>query len=85
MDFTKTQEKELLTLIKNTESMDDKERVEWKKVHLPKMSIEQKIRLYTILKTEKEKLDELEKKYSAEVKQLNEKHLKEWVKFQSKK
>lgn len=49
---------ELITLIVNTDSMDDAERKDWL-VGLPSLADEQKERLLTILKDEKRKLDEL--------------------------
>jgi hypothetical protein len=72
----------LVTLIKGTESMDDNEKQYWFDV-LPTMTDEQVDRLFAILQNEKDKLDELEKKYQEEIKKLNEKHLAEWQELQS--
>ncbi len=55
---------ELLSLIDNTESMDEKDRAYWKEI-FPRMKEEEKIRLYKILKNEKDQLANLEVKYSA--------------------
>jgi hypothetical protein len=75
---------ELITLILNTESMDDDERQYWFDI-MPSMNDSQVDRLYDILETEKMKLEELEGKYQKEIKSLNEKHLIEWQEFQMKK
>ena len=75
---------ELIKLILATDSMDDNERQYWFDI-LPSMTNEQIDRLYDILDTEKRKLDNLEKKYQDEIKNLNEKHLIEWQDFQIKK
>ena len=75
---------ELITLILNTESMDDDERQYWFDI-MPSMTDSQVDRLYNILETEKKKLEELELKYQKEIKSLNEKHLIEWQEFQIKK
>jgi uncharacterized protein YsxB (DUF464 family) len=73
---------QLVNLIKDTESMDDNEKQYWFDV-LPTMSDEQVDRLFAILQSEKDKLDELEKKYQEEIRVLNEKHLIEWQEFRS--
>jgi hypothetical protein len=73
----------LTLLILKTESMDDTERQYWLDT-LPSMSSNQIERLYKILDTEQRKLEELESKYSKEIKQLNEKHLMDWNVFQIK-
>jgi len=77
------QYKELVDLILWTESMDDDERQYWFDI-LPSMTNEQIDRLFTILDTEKKKLEKLEEKYQEEIKNLNEKHLIEWQEFQMK-
>ena len=74
---------ELVKMILATDSMDDNERQYWFDI-LPSMTDEQVDRLYNILDTEKRKLDDLEKKYQDEIKNLNEKHLIEWQDFQIK-
>jgi hypothetical protein len=66
-----------------TESMEDDERQYWFDI-MPSMSDDQIDRLFTILETEKKKLENLEIKYQKEIKQLNEKHLIEWQDFQMK-
>jgi hypothetical protein len=63
--------------------MDDDERQYWFDI-MPSMTDEQVDRLYSILDTEKKKLEKLEEKYQDEIKNLNEKHLIEWQEFQMK-
>jgi hypothetical protein len=63
--------------------MDDDEKQYWFDI-LPSMTDSQIDRLYNILETEKNKLEELEVKYQKEIKDLNEKHLIEWQEFQLK-
>jgi len=63
--------------------MDDDERQYWFDI-MPSMTDEQIDRLYSILDTEKKKLEKLEEKYQDEIKNLNEKHLIEWQEFQMK-
>ena len=74
---------ELIDLILATESMDDDERQYWFDI-MPSMTDEQIDRLYSILDTEKKKLEKLEEKYQDEIKNLYEKHLIEWQEFQMK-
>jgi len=74
---------ELITMILATESMDDDERQYWFDI-MPSMTDSQIDRLFSILDTEKKKLEELEVKYQEEIKDLNEKHLIEWQDFQMK-
>jgi hypothetical protein len=74
---------ELVNLILVTESMDDDERQYWYDI-MPSMTDEQIDRLYSILDTERNKLEKLEEKYQDEIKNLNEKHLIEWQEFQMK-
>ncbi|MBT3727010.1 hypothetical protein HOG21_04960 [bacterium] len=74
---------ELVSLILDTESMEDDERQYWFDI-MPSMTDEQIDRLYNILDTEKKKLENLEEKYQDEIKNLNEKHLIEWQEFQMK-
>ena len=82
-DKVLTEYNELVDLILATESMDDDERQYWFDI-MPSMTNEQIDRLYTILDTEKKKLETLEVKYQDEIKNLNEKHLIEWQEFQMK-
>ncbi|MCP4523402.1 MAG: hypothetical protein GY828_04220 [Candidatus Gracilibacteria bacterium] len=82
-DEIQAQYPELITLILATDSMDDSERQYWFDI-MPSMTDEQVDRLFNILETEKNKLQELEVKYQTEIKQLNEKHLIEWQDFQMK-
>ena len=82
-DETLAQYNELVDLILATESMDDDERQYWFDI-MPSMTDEQVDRLYSILDTEKKKLEKLEDKYQDEIKNLNEKHLIEWQEFQMK-
>ena len=74
---------ELIKMILATESMDDDERQYWFDI-MPSMTETQIDRLYNILDTERQKLQELEIKYQEEIKDLNEKHLIEWQEFQMK-
>lgn len=74
---------DLIALILETESMDDDERQYWFDI-MPSMTDEQVDRLFNILDTEKNKLEQLEVKYQDEIKSLNEKHLIEWQDFQLK-
>ncbi len=76
--------KELIDLVLNTESMDDDERQYWFDM-MPSMTEDQIGRLFEILDTERKKLLELEKKYQEEIKKLNDKQLIEWQEFQAKK
>lgn len=78
-----SQYSELVTLVLETESMDNDEKQYWFDIMLS-MTDEQIDRLYNILDTEKKKLDKLEEKYQNEIKELNEKHLIEWQDFQFK-
>ncbi|QFR39395.1 hypothetical protein A9Q91_04145 [Candidatus Gracilibacteria bacterium 28_42_T64] len=82
-DDVQAQYAELIKLILATDSMDDNERQYWFDI-MPSMTDEQVDRLYSILDTEKKKLEDLETKYQDEIKQLNEKHLIEWQDFQLK-
>ncbi|MFH1546474.1 MAG: hypothetical protein ABIE14_03805 [Patescibacteria group bacterium] len=61
----------LIDLILKTESMKDEERKYWFQL-LPIMSAEQIKKLQNILQNEKDQLEELDKKYEAEVSKLNE-------------
>ena len=54
--------------------MDSGEKQYWFDI-LPSMTPEQVQKLYNILETEKQKLDELENKYQQEIEQLNDKHI----------
>ena len=82
-DETIAEYDELVKLILATESMDDDERQYWFDI-MPSMTNEQIDRLYSILDTERNKLEKLEEKYQDEIKNLNEKHLIEWQEFQMK-
>ena len=82
-DIIQSSYPELVKLILETDSMDDSERQYWFDI-LSSMTNEQVDRLYNILDTERRKLDNLEKKYQDEIKDLNEKHLIEWQDFQIK-
>jgi hypothetical protein len=61
--------------------MDDNEKQYWFDI-LQSMTAEQVDRLFTILDTERIKLEELERKYQEEIKTLNYKHAAEWKEFQ---
>jgi len=74
---------ELIKLILETESMDNDEKQYWFDI-MPSMTNDQVDRLFSILDTEKRKLEALEDKYQTEIKKLNEKHLIEWQEFQLK-
>jgi tetratricopeptide (TPR) repeat protein len=75
--FLKTQT-ELISLIIDTESMDKDEKQYW--LHqLPNLADEQISRLLNILRTEKEKLANLEEDHQEELHQLDIKHAKEWI------
>lgn len=71
------QEKYLLDLINHTSSMDDQEKQYWKEL-LPTMKKEHRQKLFDILKTEKQKLDNLEQKYREITRELNERRLQEF-------
>jgi len=74
---------ELIKLILKTDSMDNEEKQYWFDI-MPSMNDDQIDRLFTILETERRKLEELELKYQDEIKSLNEKHLIEWQEYQTK-
>ena len=65
-DEVKDKYKELIDLVLATPSMTHDEKQYWFKI-LPIMNKEQLRTLYTILATEKKKLDDLDKKYSSEL------------------
>lgn len=69
---------ELITLIADTESMDQKEKQEWL-TRLPTLAAGQTDRILDILRTEKQKLANLEKEYQEESHQLDIKHSREWI------
>jgi len=69
---------ELIGLIADTESMDQKEKQEWL-TKLPKLAEGQSDRLLDILRTEKQKLAEAEKQYQEESHALDIKHSREWI------
>ncbi|GHU41267.1 hypothetical protein AGMMS50289_04130 [Betaproteobacteria bacterium] len=62
---------ELVQLVSQTESMDDEEKQYWFDI-MPAMTEKQIARLFTILKTEKDKLNALEEKYIKEIQKLNQ-------------
>ena len=72
----------LSPLIHATESMDKNEKQYWFDI-FPSMTENQIGRLLEILGTERRKLMQLELKYQAEIRALNEKHLIEWDSFQN--
>ncbi|NRH21160.1 hypothetical protein HOO68_03890 [Candidatus Gracilibacteria bacterium] len=74
----------LVDLILGSESIDNNEKQYWFDI-LPSMTNEQIDRLFNILTTEKNQLEELNVKYQDEIKTLNEKHLIEWQSLQSQK
>ncbi len=69
---------QLINLILETESMDNDERQYWFNL-LPTMTDDQIMKLYVILAVEEVKLGDLEEKYKDEIKELNDKHLIEWL------
>ena len=73
-DSIQNEHPKLIELILWTESMDSGEKQYWFDI-LPSMTPEQVQKLYNILETEKQKLDELENKYQQEIEQLNDKHI----------
>jgi hypothetical protein len=64
---------ELYRLALETDSMDDEERQYWFNI-LPSITDNQVDRLFTILKTERQKLDALEIKYAEDIAKLNAKY-----------
>ncbi len=74
---------DLITLIKETESMNEEERNYWFQI-LPIMTEDQIKKFRDILVTEKEQLASLDKEYEKELQKLNEKHLLEWKDFEAK-
>ena len=73
--------RELCAMICRTESMDDNEKQYWFDI-MPSMTAEQKDRLFTILETERVKLEDLEAKYQAEILALNANHARQWQEMQ---
>lgn len=69
---------ELITLIADTESMDQKEKQYWLTA-LPTLADGEIKNLTTILLTEKQKLADLEKQYQEESHQLDIKQSREWI------
>ena len=69
---------ELVTLMVETRSLTTKEKQYWLTA-LPTLADEQINHLTTILRTEKQKLAELEKQYQEESHQLDIKHSREWI------
>jgi len=67
-DESYNENKYLIKLMLNTQSMDDEERKYWFSI-LPDMSEGQIKRLFNILETEKKKLEELDRKYQEYTKQ----------------
>lgn len=74
----------LVDLVLWSESIDNNEKQYWFDI-LPSMTDEQVDRLFNILTTERNQLEELNLKYQDEIKTLNEKHLIEWQSLQSQK
>ncbi len=74
---------ELITLILNTESMDDEEREYWFQI-LPIMTEDQIQKLRDILLNEKQQLSKLDAEYETELAKINDKHLSEWQEFENK-
>jgi hypothetical protein len=72
---------DLVKLVVATESMDDNEKQYWFDV-LPQMTDARVDRLFTILDTERIKLEELERKYQEEMAAINRTHLLEWQELQ---
>jgi len=75
---------ELVELVLGSESIDNNEKQYWFDI-LPSMTNEQIDRLFNILMTERNQLEELNLKYQEEIKTLNEKHLIEWQSLQTQK
>lgn len=69
---------ELIGLIADTESMDQKEKQYWL-TSLPNLADKQIDSLLNILRNEKQKLANLEKEYQEESHQLDIKHSREWI------
>lgn len=78
LDEIKAQYSELVTLIANTESMDDNEKQYWFDI-MPSMTDSQIRGLFEILETERKKLEALEIKYQQEIAALNKKHTREFL------
>lgn len=75
--MTESQEKKLIELIDNTESMDSIERGMWKG-KLPSMTDSQKDRLFDILDTERRKLEEIKKAHEEATKEDDKRIKDEW-------
>lgn len=73
---------DLITLILETESMNDEEREYWFQI-LPIMTEDQIAKFRAILENEKEQLARLDAEYQEEISKLNEKHVDEWKQFES--
>ena len=84
LDEIQVQYGALVDLIIWSESIDNNEKQYWFDI-LPSMTNEQIDRLFNILTTERNQLEELNIKYQDEIKTLNEKHLIEWQSLQSQK
>ena len=84
LDEIQVQYGALVDLIIWSESIDNNEKQYWFDI-LPSMTNEQIDRLFNILTTERNQLEELNIKYQDEIKNLNEKHLIEWQSLQSQK
>ena len=78
----KEEMKELVGLIKETESMDKYEKQYWFDILLH-MTEKQTDTLLDILRTEKNKLEELEAEYNAEIKKIETEHAEIWNGFQN--
>jgi hypothetical protein len=84
LDEIQTKYHELVDLVLGSESIDNNEKQYWFDI-LPSMTNEQIDRLFNILTTERQQLEELNIKYQEEIKTLNEKHLIQWQSLQSQK
>lgn len=84
LDEIQVQYGALVELVLWSESIDNNEKQYWFDI-LPSMTNEQVDRLFNILTTERNQLEELNLKYQDEIKTLNEKHLIEWQSLQSQK
>ena len=81
-ETVRAQYPDLVTLILETESMNDDERRYWFQI-LPIMTEEQVLKLRDILANEKKQLSQLDQEYDKEVKKINQKHVSEWKGFEA--
>lgn len=82
-DVVKQKYPELVSLIMETESMQDEERQYWFSI-LPIMTDEQVARLREILLNEKDQLKKLDDEYTKEIKRVNEEQLLRFREVESK-